>query len=242
MNLNSNGAALSQIPFTFTAMLRYLLIVILFFMLCQTKAQDNKILEANTSYTYLVHYSDSIGKIEFTDTLIFQTTQVPWKYDPGNQVTVLWKYSQKKLPEALKKKIYTVGYNEVDSTGAIENQDEYWLHPPRAGYFSITEIAPFPSYRKFARVYDVYFSTLSIGAGWGSYENTKIENEYRITASSTVTIQGRVYACNTIDATGTFHLGVNKVRYLYNKQLGFVDFDYRFYNGVKLRLQLLKYE
>jgi hypothetical protein len=206
-----------------------------------TIGQTSKILSGNKVLTYRTEYIDSTNKIHIQDTVKFITTNIPWKYQPDKQTTVVWKYSGLIVHDSIKKKIFSINWGDIDSTGAIEGE-EYWIHPTRNKHYTITEIAPFPLIELPCAIGNKFKRTLKIGNGWGSWSNLRLPNNYEITGKDSKTISNSVYDCWVTKAQNDSQLGISSLTTKFNENIGFVDFNYSFYNKATLRLELIKIE
>lgn len=204
--------------------------------------QDTKILSEHKTLTYATDYSDSTNNIYIKDTVRFITTSIPWKYQPDKQITVIWKYSGLKLNDSIKRKLFSVGWSNIDSTGAIETNEQYWMHPTRNNHYTITEIAPFPLIELPASIGKKFSRKLKIYEGWGPWSNLILVNNYEIIGNETIVVDNNHFECWITKAQSESKLGKSELVTSYNNKVGFTKFQYSFYNKASLVLKLIKVE
>ncbi len=208
----------------------------------QNLSAQERILDKERTFSYLTLYSDSANMIFIRDTIWFTTTKIPWKPEPGVQQTVIWNYPRPSPDAMANKHIYSIGWVNLDSTGAIENERKFWIHPPRHNQFSITEVAPFP-YAALPCEMNKKFSNITYtGKGWGDWENLKLNNRYEYTGHVTREIGSTQYDCWMIRSESDSVLGISSLTTLFNEKIGFAEFDYTFYNNIRIRIILFKIE
>jgi len=113
------------------------------------------------------------------------------------------------------------------------------LHPPRSYTLESLQLAPFPQFVKSKMESS---GTLSIPKGnWGYWENSKI--------STTVAIDSIHYKMDSIPqkyflsaTTRNSIYGENRAWFVYDLDSGFVDMNYLFENGNKVRIALKSIE
>jgi hypothetical protein len=174
-----------------------------------------------------------------TDTIQFITTNIPWKHQPDKQTTVLWKYPHLIVDSLLRTKLKSIGWTSVDSTGAIENEKKYWIHPPRHNQYTITEIAPYPTVEFPCELNKKFNYILWIGSGWGEWENLKLKSNYEIVGTESKNIGTLNYECWIIKSESESELGKSYLTTAYNGNLGFVEFIYSFYNNTEIKIELI---
>lgn len=208
-----------------------------------TTGQTGKILSGFKTLTYRAEYIDSINNICIRDTVRFTTTNMPWKRDPKQQVTVVWKYSGLRLHDSIKKKLFSINWrDDVDSTGAIEASHEYWIHPARSKHYTITEIAPFPAIEFPCAIGRKFNHTLQIFGNWGPWSNLTLYNIYEIIGKDSIIVGTTTYECWVTIGRNDSQLGTSFLITKFDDKIGFVDFNYSFYNKTRLRLELIKVE
>jgi hypothetical protein len=215
-------------------------IFILFFYVSVIAQGQSKILQGGKIYFYLAEYTDSVNNIINTDTILFITTDIPWKYQPEVQKTVIWEFPNMIKDTLNRMKYQSICWSKFDTTGAIENDKEYWIHPPRNNQFSITEIAPFPSIKLPCELDKSYHNILSTSSGWRAWSNLNFINSYEIIKKDIRKVENVYYDCWIIKADSDSNIGKNYLTLSFNEEVGFVELIYKFYNGTKITLELIK--
>ena len=141
--------------------------------------------------------------------------------------------------------IYKSGYEKGYSmSGAIENEENVWIHPPRDKYFEILELNPFPYIKAPYEIGTKWTWHLGIGDHWadGRWKlwNGKIENkyEYNITDKRTLKTDLGEVECFVIESNAKSRIGETKLTAYFNPKFGFVKLDYTNIDGSKTNLEL----
>lgn len=132
-------------------------------------------------------------------------------------------------------------------SGAIENENNVWIHPPRDRYFRILELNPFPFIKTPYKLGNSWDWWLSIGSQWGD-ERWKtweggIENQYfyEITEKKTIETALGKLECFIIESTAWSELGETKLTAYFNEKYGFIKLNYINIDGSKTNLELIKH-
>ena len=128
---------------------------------------------------------------------------------------------------------------EVDN-GAIENEEEVWIHPKRNDHFSYTEIAPFPHIVKQQLIKDSTWKSKK----WFSINNFSGESTelYTVIGIKNYTYKNfHLDSCWQVRAVGINNkLGENRLDFLYHPQHGFIEMKYNFFDGSKIEFYMYK--
>lgn len=132
-------------------------------------------------------------------------------------------------------------WQKETKTGIQENVTTVWTHPFRSNQYVLTEVAPFPSVRLPLKVGNDWVSHLSIGEGWGPWENTTGYSQYEVVSKEEVFLKGlnTSLSCFKIKASEKFDFGTSYLTYYFSHKYGFVKESYQFYNGEKLTIELI---
>ncbi|MFL1897272.1 hypothetical protein ACJRPK_16330 [Aquimarina sp. 2-A2] len=156
------------------------------------------------------------------------------KYKPDyNQTALIYKNGNEK------------GYS---MSGAIENEKNVWIHPPRDKYFRILELNPFPYIKAPYAVGTKWTWQLKIGDQWADKRwklwEGEIENKmnYEITATKTLETALGTIDCFVIEAEATSSLGKTALTAYFNPIYGFVKLDYTNIDGSKTLLELVEHK
>ncbi|MDO1512386.1 hypothetical protein Q2T41_06940 [Maribacter confluentis] len=153
-------------------------------------------------------------------------------YIPDNNQTVL---------------IYKLTEDSYSTTGAIENEGNIWIHPPRDKYFEILELNPFPYIKAPYEIGNKWSWNLIIGDMWadGRWKlwQGQIENkyEYEITDKQTLKTDIGKIECFVIESNAISRIGETKLTAYFNVDYGFVKLDYINIDGSKTNLELAEH-
>jgi len=163
-----------------------------------------------------------------------------WGGEASDQSQVIYEYEytdQDSLEhiDELRTIVKTEFWIKRDTTGVIETEDRVWIHPIRNNEFFKTEIAPFPTVRfpisneamKKAK------SKIVIMRNWGTYSPSETECEYSYVGIETKSYNGigdlKCYKFSALAVNTTY--GLSELEYYFNEDLGFVEMDYKTYDG-----------
>ena len=142
--------------------------------------------------------------------------------------------------------IYKNGNNSktYSMSGAIENEGNVWIHPPRDQYFEILELNPFPYIKAPYEIGNKWNWTLTIGSGWSDKRwkvwEGKIENKYNyeITDKRTMKTDMGNIECYVIKSKAISRIGETELIAYFNTEYGFVKLEYINIDGSKTNLEL----
>ena len=129
-------------------------------------------------------------------------------------------------------------------SGAIENEGNVWIHPPRDKYFEILELNPFPYIKAPYNIGTKWTWRLDIGDSWadGRWKlwNGSIENKYyyEITGKQTLKMALGEVECFVIESDAKSRIGETKLTAYFNTKFGFVKLNYTNIDGSKTNLVL----
>lgn len=158
------------------------------------------------------------------------------KYQVPSQFPLEY-YKGKTLEECQNSKYFEV-------TGYIENEDEFWIHPPRDGdYLKQMEFLPFPNIKYNKKKWSTRLeinSAYFADKRWATWNGDIIlYNRYKLTNNSCpIKINNCEYNCTEITAKMRSKLGQTKVIYYFDKNI-LIKAIYSMLNGDKLELTLL---
>ena len=96
-----------------------------------------KILSRNRRFVYAVCWYAPDAATATRDTVTMTATGEPHKIEP-TQMGFTWLFR----PDTL----WSSGFSST--VGAVENKEEFWIHPPRYGRYCILELNPFPHIKR----------------------------------------------------------------------------------------------
>jgi hypothetical protein len=136
----------------------------------------------------------------------------------------------------------------MEVTGAIENEVNTWIHPPRSSFFQILELNPFPYIKAPYKVGTKWNWKLEIGDHWSDKRwlewKGRIENnyDYQITEQTTVSTKVGDLECFVIKAKAKSRIGETELISYFNPDYGFIKLEYKNIDGTKIVLELDKME
>tara|TARA_R110002012_G_scaffold321751_1_gene551193 strand:+ start:1126 stop:1986 length:861 start_codon:yes stop_codon:yes gene_type:complete len=132
-------------------------------------------------------------------------------------------------------------------SGAIENEENVWIHPPRYKYFRILELNPFPYIKAPYQIGTKWTWNLTIGDHWADERwklwEGQIENKYvyEITDKQTLNTDLGEIECFVIQSKAESRIGETKLTAYFNSNYGFVKLDYVNIDGSKTNLELIEH-
>lgn len=202
-------------------------------------------------YHYKAIYIGIDGDTLSNEKIVLKPTGKPWKFQKSQTAyRVIYKYSKEdsikisKLPNPTsvgRRKQKPIFLEKEVTTGALENPHELWMHPFRENQYVYTEIAPFPDVRKDSLEIGAQWKTrLNIMIGLGSFKG-KVNCQYNVVGKGDRKYKNLLLKdCWEIESTGTHSkLGVSQLNFYYHKKYGFVELNYRFYDGTIIQFSLL---
>lgn len=136
----------------------------------------------------------------------------------------------------------------METTGAIENENNVWIHPPRNNFFEILELNPFPYVKAPLEIGTQWKWKLEIGENWSDKRwlewKGEIENgyTYEIVDRKNISTKLGTLDCFVIDAKANSRIGVTKLRSYFNPVFGFVKLEYQNIDGSTTILELDRVE
>jgi hypothetical protein len=164
----------------------------------------------------------------------------------GNPFTNIPEYNQTSISYE-----YLLKNGEVftmETTGAIENEMNVWIHPPRSSFFEILELNPFPYIKEPYKIGTKWNWKLQIGDHWSDKRwlewKGEIENlyTYEIVDKKMITTRFGNLECFVIDAKANSRIGETKLRSYFNPLFGFIKLEYQNIDGSTTILELEKVE
>lgn len=132
----------------------------------------------------------------------------------------------------------------TEETGAIENEMNVWIHPPRNDFFKILEINPFPYIKAPYQAGTKWKWSLEIGDHWSDKRwlswKGDIENQYayEIKDKKKIITKFGNLECYVIHAQADSRIGKTGLISYFNPELGFVKLEYTNIDNTKTVLEL----
>jgi|SRR5690554_183461 len=205
-----------------------------------------KVHDTLTVLTYTAYFSD-LENNTTNEKIVWKSLSVNWEYDKS-QTKCEMIYSptdsvinQLYNPLIKKGKDRGIRITSKSTTGYLDSDIGFWIHPFRSNQYVYTEIAPFPS---------VYYNKLSVGSkweekliilfGWGIFKG-KVKSRYEVVGVESYDYKGKVLEdCWLIKAEAEHSkLGISTINYLFHPNFGFLYMKYHIYNGIEIEFYLI---
>lgn len=144
---------------------------------------------------------------------------------------------------------YKIGSsNSFSMSGAIENEGNVWIHPPRDHYFRILELNPFPYIKAPYEIGTKWTWSLEIGDQWaddrwklwtGSIKN---EYQYEITNQKILKTELGDLEVYIIESKAKSRIGETNLVAFFNPTYGFVKLNYTNIDRSKTNLELTEHK
>jgi hypothetical protein len=134
----------------------------------------------------------------------------------------------------------------TEVTGAIENEMNVWIHPPRNNFFKILELNPFPYIKAPYKIGTKWNWKLQIGDHWSDKRWLEwkgvIENnyEYEIIGLENILTKLGNLECYIVKAKANSRLGETELISYFNLNFGFVKLEYKNIDASKIVLEVEK--
>lgn len=208
--------------------MRKLIFISIFFLTNKALCQSN-VFSTNLTVDYAVEYIDS--NVIVYDTIAIFVTGRQWQTD-ANQKEIIISYAIDQIDTSVFRGLFSIGWINADTTGAVDNEKFCWFHPPRHNQYSILELAPFPRVEYPLRIGKKYARLLSIGEGWGEMSNSKITWSYNV-----VEHVGNNWKITSIAIPDKEPEKINRLDFVFNEIDGFLELNYLFDNGIKINMK-----
>ena len=107
----------------------------------------------------------------------------------------------------------------------------------------ITEIAPFPLVKLPCELNKKFHAELTLGKGWGYWpENLTFNMTYEIVDNVSSKIGLTNYECWVIKSESESNIGKSCLVTIFNNNIGFIEFHYKFYNKTEIDIELVRIE
>lgn len=139
-------------------------------------------------------------------------------------------------------------FASISSTGAIENDQNVWIHPIRRGFFNALETAPFPYIKKPLQMNMEWTDQMKIGEGWGNamwgtWKGQLLLNyTYKVMGQEILQTPLGPINCFVIESSAQSEIGTTKLISYFSEKYGFVRMEYQLVNALKVALWLTDYK
>lgn len=135
-----------------------------------------------------------------------------------------------------------------EHTGAIENEKNLWIHPPRCGIFRILELNPFPFIQFPYKIGNKWQDSIIVPNSyadkkWKEWEGfITCTSSYEIIDIKEMNTSLGIFKCYVIKSSANSELGKSELISYYNPKLGFIRLDYINIDNTKIVLELKRIE
>lgn len=203
------------------------------------------------TYSYIALFIDAKGDTLSKENILIRPTGQPWDFDDSQTaIKISYNYTNKDsltflshinpTTKRIKKPKKYSWYKNI-TTGAVESDERVWMHPIRDNQYNYTEVAPYP---------EVHFDSLKIGGnwrnkiiilmGWGAFNGT-VNSDFVVVKN-----EPRQYGnliiddCWLIESVANHSkLGKSYLDFYFHPTYGFVEMNYRFFDGTKISFVLI---
>lgn len=139
-------------------------------------------------------------------------------------------------------------FSSFSSTGAVENNENVWIHPIRKGFFNSLETAPFPFIKKPFEIGVEWTDQMLIGQNWGNEMWGKWEGQllltynYKITGQTSIKTEIGELNCFVIESSAKSNIGTTKLRSYFSEKYGFIRLEYELLNDLKVNMWLIDFQ
>lgn len=138
--------------------------------------------------------------------------------------------------------VYPDGYSTM--TGLIENTKNLWMHPPRAGIFSLLQLSGFPFVQYPLDLNSKYTWSLTSGSHYADKRfvwwdgNITTQMTYSVKSKQKVDTPFGLLDCYYIEATSNNDLGETQTKLYFNSKYGFVKTEFMSIDGTEININL----
>lgn len=131
------------------------------------------------------------------------------------------------------------------SVGAVENKEEFWIHPPRYGPYRILELNPFPHIKLPAVSgrsweWEVYPPEMYADSAWASWKGIlQVKFRYLLGGINQLATPLGSLLCHRVQAKGSSKLGTTTLEAYFHPSYGFVRLNYRNIDASRVQLEMV---
>jgi len=211
--------------------------------------QNLKIFSVNSKFTYSA-FRINIDKDTLASTKIIATSNgTGWGHPAASQqseVVYTYLYTEQdsiQNIDELEKVVKREFWIKQDTTGIIENEAQFWIHPMRNNQFYKTELAPFPTviFPIGHKSISTANSKIVILSNWGTYSPSITDQRYFYEG-----IVEKEYSCTERIKCHRFSsyghnskFGISYLEYFFNEKYGFTEMNYLTYDGDIIKFELV---
>ena len=197
-------------------------------------------------YEYEAIFINSKGDTLTKEKITIKSMNVPWEYQKS-QNKLYYQYFPDSIglkyfvdPMKKNRKLKKRDWDKYEETGVIENDSCFWMHPFRSNQYVYTQIAPFPNVDfENGKIKNESLSNRLNLFGWSTFKGV-IKSNYSLGSIINYNLNDQIlYNCFEINAEGVHNkLGVSYLKTIFNKEYGFLEMNYLFYDKTQIKIRL----
>ncbi len=139
-------------------------------------------------------------------------------------------------------------FETVNSTGAVDNDKNLWIHPPRNGFFNALETAPFPFIKRPLTIGASWQDEMLIGEGWegekwGKWEGKLLlQYEYKVVGREKMATAIGEIECMVIESTATTDRANTHLKSYFSETYGFIRLEYELMTGIQINFWMVDFK
>lgn len=221
--------------FIYYHFMKIIIYFLLLFPLMSCNDQNkNRTYYKNREFTYQVMISQDSILTEEREIKLKVSAGLRAKIMTGGQIGIQYTYMDIKDPKTKK--------SLIETTGAIDNGERVFIHPPRMAYMEFAEIPPMPDIRRKTSVGVNSEGVLDGIKGHGDLDGLEIKQVDTVVAKKNVTLLGKdyndVWIIKGENTNYLDELGKYKATYWFDQNYGFIRMKYEKPNGEIVDIKL----
>ncbi len=229
---------------------------------CKTTYKHDTFFTIEKEYHYRVLYIDSLNDTITNELLVMKPLNKRWSAQPWLQEAVQYKYysdtnsykkfispnpSTREMDNSYYKKHHTYRIKESEITGGVNNQDYFFLHPPRINQYFMLRYAAFPV------VEYKYLTDSTTQFNFHLGEKMKYDHVYLISPFRD-SVRTKYHSNNEklwemkVESTVTgltdywkqYPIFNSNSLLIYSRESGFIMMHHNFENGIKIHFDLIE--
>jgi hypothetical protein len=210
-----------------------LLSLVILLQSCAFNQNDNnEIYLPGREFQFVIYYLDSGDLVQKIDSLELKVTE--GFYPQTSQTAIDWVHHQTNESETIVMK---------ETTGVIDSEERFFIHPPREGDLHILSFAEFPSISTSvfkdttSRISSSGIITMAKSYAGKTITNVETTQEYQGKTAIDIPFKNN-YRVHHLRATAKSELGTINGNYYFSEKLGFVRMDYELPDETTISIRL----
>lgn len=196
--------------------------------------KDQPLFKEGRQFVYaLARYEN--GQLSARDTISFKTGGFSIFNLASNGTKITWYDSR---GQQISSKTVTTTFSNQDTSYSLDMPANCALLENE-----MVSLPGYPSARLKSKPGDISFTESSLVVGSGKLDGSALKQEKRHLSDSSILWNGKNYPVQRYESRNvldTTELGVATLNYNFNKDIGFVNLDYHFPDGVEVKMELIK--